>query len=69
MNEEIWGAQYLWMTRDHQVLERDGKLGELDERADILQVNMSSVYMYNFDSIALSVQKKNIHNMMKKNYF
>ena len=48
------------------MLERDGKLGELDERADILQVNMSSVYMYNFYSIPLSVQKKNIHNMMKK---
>ena len=37
MDEEIWGVLSLDDT-DSQVLERDGKLGELDHRTDALQV-------------------------------
>ena len=37
MDEEIWGVLSLDDT-DSQVLERDGKLGELDHRTDALEV-------------------------------
>ena len=33
------GSFVSWGDRDSQVLERDGKLGELDQRTDALQVH------------------------------
>ena len=42
LDEEIWGVLLLDDTPSHpQVLERDGKLGELDHRTDALQVQPS----------------------------
>ena len=38
--EDAWKVSYPRMIVDCQVLERDGKVGELDHRADVLQVDL-----------------------------
>ena len=40
VKDGVWEVLYPWMTVDCQVLERDGKVGELDHRTDALQVDL-----------------------------